>query len=124
MSKSQQNLLNNFNSNANQFKDLTQIYNNPVLLSQLMSANKDANQKEQFQIDDAVNPIKSNGMNDNALSSLMLGPVFEYQQEMIIKQQNEIESLKSSYNQLLCKYNEMGIEFEECKRNLKLKVFF
>jgi hypothetical protein len=84
-----------------------------------MSANKEANQKEQFQIDDAVNPIKS-----NTLSSLVLGPVFEYQQEIIIKQQNEIESLKSSYNQLLCKYNEMGIEFEECKRSLNLKVFF
>ena len=91
-----------------------QIYNNPAILSQfLTSSSKQTDTVETF----AAN---SNGL--NSLSSLLLTPLFEFQQDTLKKQQNEIDYYKKAYEKLLVQHNEMGMKLEKCQKSLILEV--
>ena len=118
MTKSQQTLLNTFNQNTvNQFKDVIEIYNNPLLLSQLMASNKSQEQTENLT---AGRSAKQN--NSNPIASILFGPLYEFQQETLQKQQNEIEFYKKSYNKILVQCNEMSMKLEKCQKSLELEV--
>jgi len=49
---------------------------------------------------------------------------YKHQQNIIETQQEEIERLNRAYNELLAKHNDMAIELDTYKQNLKLKVIF
>ena len=118
LSKSQQTLLNTFNqSTMSQLKDVIEIYNNPLLLAQFLNAKKDQDQLENV---NASRVTKSNS--SGSISSILLSPLLEFQQETIQKLQNEIDSYKSSYGKLLIQHNEMGIKLEQLNKKLELEV--
>ena len=122
LTKSQQTLLNTFNQNTvDQFKDVIEIYNNPLLLSQLMSTKRDQGQSADKTATGSA--PKSNG-GSNQISSILLNPLFEFQQETLRTQQDDIESYKNAYNKLLVKCNEISLKLESCQRNLELEVKF
>ena len=55
----------------------------------------------------------------NPMSSL-----YKHQQNIIEMQQEEIERLNRAYNELLAKHNDLAIELDTYKQNLKLKVIY
>jgi hypothetical protein len=120
LNKSHQTLLNTFNQGTmSQLKDVIEIYNNPVLLAQFLSSKKDQDHIENG------NPSRGSKSNTSgSISSILLNPLLEFQQDTIHKLQNEIDSYKSSFDKLLIQNNEMGIKLEQLKKSLELEVSF
>ena len=120
MSKSHQTLLNTFNQTTmSQLKDVIEIYNNPLLLAQFLNSKKDQDHLESLNI--TRGPKSSASC---SISSILLNPLLEFQQDTIQKLRNEIDSYKSSYDKLFIQHNEMGIKLEQFKKSLELEVKF
>jgi hypothetical protein len=118
--KAQQTLLNTFNQNTmSQLKEVIEIYNNPLLLSQLISTKREHGIASCATAEPELN--KSQTKQSGSISHALLGPIFEYQQETLQKLQNEIQFYKSSCEKMLVQYNEMGIKSEQCQRSLELE---
>lgn len=106
MSKNQQDLVNICNK---EFKELALINH---AQSSLVSYG-DLNLSDLSQTHTSMEP------EFNPMSSL-----YKHQQNIIEMQQEEIERLNRAYNELLAKHNDMAIELDTYKQNLKLKVSF
>lgn len=116
MSKSQQELYQGF---SNELTELSQIYNSPLFSS--LTQNKE----QLFQID-TTNNNNSNSNNidqpSTIASSLLLTPLYQFQQTTIEVQQRELEQLRQTNRMLMAKFDENQIELETCRNNLILKV--
>lgn len=116
MSKSQQELYQGF---SNELTELSQIYNSPLFSS--LTQNKE----QLFQVD-TTNNNNSNSNNidqpSTIASSLLLTPLYQFQQTTIEVQQRELEQLRQTNRMLMAKFDENQIELETCRNNLILKV--
>ena len=116
MSKSQQELYQGF---SNELTELSQIYNSPLFSS--LTQNKE----QLFQVD-TTNNNNSNSNNidqpSTIASSLLLTPLYQFQQTTIEVQQRELEQLRQTNRMLMAKFDENQIELETCRSNLILKV--
>lgn len=97
MSKTQQNLVQTFNQ---ELSELTTIYNG----------------QNNPQIESLINMSKSIEPSLHPLT-----PLYQFQQQTIEIQENEIESLKVSYNKLLAKFNDHELELDSLNKTLTLK---
>ena len=122
ISKSQQELFQGFN---HELAEISQIYNSP-LFSALTNQNQITSNKDQiFPIDffqktlDQTDQMQSLS---SSSSSILLTPLYQFQQTTIELQQAELSQLKQSYKSLLAKFDAHQLELETCQKNSKLKV--
>ena len=111
MSKSQQELYQGF---SNELADLAQIYNSPLF-------NSLANKDQMFQIDSSSGEQFQMAPTSMA-SSIILTPLYQFQQTTIEMQQRELDNLRLAYKNLMAKYDESQLVMETCQNNLILKV--
>lgn len=112
MSKSQQELYQSFSS---ELTELAQIYNSP-LFSTL--GGKD----QMFQLDGSSNEQQMPMTTTTMAASVLLTPLYQFQQTTIELQQREIEQLRLKLANLTVKFDENQLELDTCHNNLSLKV--
>lgn len=104
MSKSQRSLIESFNQEV---ADLSLI--NSSKLNTVASMVQDLNRQ---------NP---NG-GQSAVASLLLTPLYSFQQDIIQTQQDEMEKLRNECNDVIKENMEQKLELDKCKRELQEKV--
>lgn len=117
ISKSQQELFQGFN---HELTEMSQIYNSPLFSALNQASNKD----QMFQIDLFAQKNIEQSDQIQSASSILLTPVYQFQQTTIELQQTELDQLQQSYKSLLEKFDSHQLELETCKKNSILKVFY
>lgn len=117
MSKSQQELYKEFN---NELAELAQIYNSPLFSSIFQKEEISASETPKS----SIGSEQSQTIQDSTACSLLLTPLYEFQQKTIDTLQKELEQLQLSYKNLQTKFDENLIELDACKNDLILKVRF
>jgi hypothetical protein len=106
MTKNQHNLIQTFNQELN---DLQLVSNSQLFTSKNALLNTSHSKQAELN-------------SQSAISTILLTPLYQFQQKTIEMQQLEIDALKKSHNSLLADLNEQKIEVERCKREIEFKV--
>jgi hypothetical protein len=117
ISKSQHELFQGFN---HELTEMSQIYNSPLFSALNQASNKD----QMFQIDLFAQKNIEQSDQIQSASSILLTPLYQFQQTTIELQQTELDQLKQSYKSLLEKFDSHKLELETCKKNSILKVLY
>lgn len=117
MSKSQQELYKGFND---ELTELAQIYNSPLFSSIFQKEDVSTSETPKS----SIGGEQPQMIQDSTACSLLLTPLYEFQQKTIDTLQKELEQLQLSYKNLQTKFDENLIELDACKNDLILKVRF
>ena len=117
MSKSQQELYQGFN---NELIELTHIYNSQSSNQVFTKEQAISNDIPKSYI--CLDQVK---ISQNAtISSVLLTPLYQFQQETIDSLQKELDELKSAHKNLKVKFNHNRIELEGFRNEIAIKVCF